>query len=69
MLEDYARPRPMTAEERADFLRTIFEAAGLSGFGLTVSIGVRLMPLPRGSDDLFQAGHLRLPSQFFADLL
>jgi len=28
MLEDYARPRPMTAEERSDFLRTIFDAAG-----------------------------------------
>jgi hypothetical protein len=28
MLEDYARPRPMTSEERADFLNTIFIASG-----------------------------------------
>ncbi len=28
MLEDYARLRPMTSEERAQFLRTIFDASG-----------------------------------------
>jgi len=28
MLEDYARPRPMTPEERADFLARIFAASG-----------------------------------------
>lgn len=28
MLEDYARPRPMTAEERVEFLRAIFDAGG-----------------------------------------
>ncbi|MCF6277882.1 MAG: CapA family protein, partial [Anaerolineales bacterium] len=28
MLEDYARPRPMTPEERRDFLSFIFEASG-----------------------------------------
>ncbi|MBU0703671.1 MAG: CapA family protein [Chloroflexi bacterium] len=28
MLEDYARPRPMTAEEREAFLTTVFEASG-----------------------------------------
>jgi len=28
MLEDYARPRPMTAEERESFLTTMFEASG-----------------------------------------
>ena len=28
MLEDYSRPRPMTAAERADFLRFIFSASG-----------------------------------------
>lgn len=28
MLEDYARPRPMTDEERAEFLREIFSASG-----------------------------------------
>jgi poly-gamma-glutamate synthesis protein (capsule biosynthesis protein) len=27
-LEDYAQPRPMTEEERLDFLKTIFDAAG-----------------------------------------
>jgi hypothetical protein len=28
LIEDYARPRPMTAQERATFLRTIFRASG-----------------------------------------
>lgn len=28
LLEDYARPRPMTAEERASFLQDVFSAAG-----------------------------------------
>ena len=28
MLEDWAQPRPMTAEERADFLETMFTASG-----------------------------------------
>ncbi|MDP3184887.1 MAG: CapA family protein, partial [Anaerolineales bacterium] len=28
MLEDYARPRPMTASERTQFLQDIFSASG-----------------------------------------
>jgi poly-gamma-glutamate synthesis protein (capsule biosynthesis protein) len=28
LIEDYSRPRPMTETERADFLRTIFQASG-----------------------------------------
>lgn len=28
LIEDYARPRPMTPQERANFLRTIFRASG-----------------------------------------
>ncbi|MBX3084848.1 MAG: CapA family protein [Anaerolineae bacterium] len=28
LIEDYARPRPMTAQERTDFLTTIFQASG-----------------------------------------
>ena len=28
LLEDYAKPRPMTAEERQSFLEDIFSAAG-----------------------------------------
>src|SRR5262249_2681634 len=28
LMEDYSRPRPMTADERSDFLKTIFKASG-----------------------------------------
>jgi poly-gamma-glutamate synthesis protein (capsule biosynthesis protein) len=28
MLEDWAQPRPMTLDERADFLRAMFKASG-----------------------------------------
>jgi poly-gamma-glutamate synthesis protein (capsule biosynthesis protein) len=28
LIEDYARPRPMTTDERADFLARLFAASG-----------------------------------------
>ncbi|HSH03349.1 MAG TPA: CapA family protein, partial [Anaerolineae bacterium] len=33
LIEDYARPRPMTESERAEFLQTIFEFSNFSNQG------------------------------------